>query len=690
MKPQISQLSSIEKKRVRKQWKQDQRNHRARKRAIAAVMNLTPESIDEAELEPNLPINVRQNLVDEQPRASTPPRITSVDVWQAEKAKMRRKIHKMRKEMEAAKSEAGKLRKQIKRLMKTSKKEKCPAKENTLKRAKKVSKQRKENVINFLCRDENSRLLAGKKDTITKNKTKRQRRVLVKPLTELHMQYNVQMQQSYKLSYRQFVRYCPFYVTQPKASDRNTCACMEHENIKLMIEKLRQKGLLASTSISQLLSAIVCSLDNKECMYRVCAKCCYNEIEGVDTHGEENVIWYQWIRKSVPEEKKNYTHFVKEAQTGTLHELLKSFNKKLDSLAKHHFNWLHQAKMCRTLKETLTEDEVVLHIDFSENFSCKLNSEVQAFHFGGSRKQATVHTCVAYTAHCTQSYATISASLRHDERAVWAHLEPVLKDVMENHNPKPKILHVMSDGPVTQYRNKKNFYLLSTIPFLSGFKQVTWNFSEKSHGKGAPDGVGGAVKRTADSAVRMGVDVQTPEDFYKVLCEKKSDIKYFWVSEENIARYDEAVPEVVPSVKGTMMLHQVISTEPGKIIHREISCFCSRPHTCQCYNAAIENLKVSTTQASAEDDSDLNGKFIVVKYECEPFVGQVLQVLGDEIEVSHMRQLGQKNKFTWPHPADTVFYYKTDVLKKISEPEPLNSRHTQLTHADWDYFSALI
>ena len=111
-----------------------------------------------------------------------------------------------------------------------------------------------------------------------------------------------------------------------------------------------------------------------------------------------------------------------------------------------------------------------------------------------------------------------------------------------NCNPTPTILHVMSDGPVTQYRNRKNFYLLSTIPFLSGFQQVTWNFSEKSHGKGAPDGVGGAVKRTADSAVQRGEDVQTPEDFYNLLTERKSDVKFLWVTEEDIKRFDEAVP----------------------------------------------------------------------------------------------------------------------------------------------------
>ena len=109
-------------------------------------------------------------------------------------------------------------------------------------------------------------------------------------------------------------------------------------------------------------------------------------------------------------------------------------------------------------------------------------------------------------------------------------------------------------------------------------------------------------------------------------------------------------------------------------------------HICQCHNTTTLNLQTAGTQVSAQDD-DLNGKFILVKYEGQPFVGQVLQVIGDEIEVSCMQQLGRKNVFTWPHPADIIFYYIKDVLKVISEPEPLNSRHTRLTHSDWDCFS---
>lgn len=76
--------------------------------------------------------------------------------------------------------------------------------------SKKLSTERKQAVINFLSRDENSRLLAGKKDTITKNKLKMQRRVLTKPLIELHAQYKTEVQQHLSMSYRQFARRRPF------------------------------------------------------------------------------------------------------------------------------------------------------------------------------------------------------------------------------------------------------------------------------------------------------------------------------------------------------------------------------------------------------------------------------------------------------------------------------------------------
>ncbi|MED6271161.1 hypothetical protein CHARACLAT_017406 [Characodon lateralis] len=106
---------------------------------------------------------------------------------------------------------------------------------------------------------------------------------------------------------------------------------------------------------------------------------------------------------------------------------------------------------------------------------------------------STIHTAVLCAAHGTKSYATLSESLRH-EWTVWAHLEPILKELRAK-CPEKVVLHVISDGPVAKYRNKSNFYLLSTVPSLTGFKHITWNYCRRSHGKGAPDGLGWAIKR---------------------------------------------------------------------------------------------------------------------------------------------------------------------------------------------------
>ncbi|KAA0712540.1 hypothetical protein E1301_Tti019064 [Triplophysa tibetana] len=627
VKKTISQLSKAQQEKMRQQWRDYQKKHREGTRILDKIMNFTPESMNSSAADDpvDLPVEAQPNPPDQeyanmfvqdgkQPQASsTPEKEIRVKkrcrILQKEKAYLRKEMLKLKRQLAATKQTSEKLRKSLERLKKGKK---TVSERNKPRGTKKLALERKEEVVKFLCRDENSRLLPGKKDTITKNKNKQQRRVLTKSLTELHVQYNSEIKKPFLLSYRQFVRHCPFYVTPPKASDRNTCACLDHENVKLLVDKLHQKGLLQTARISELLTSIVCDPQSKDCMYRICAKCCYNEIEVAVPQEEVPVTWQQWSRETKSDGQKTFTNFAKTTQSGTWSNLFKLFSQKLDSLAKHHFNWLHQAKEFRALKETLTEDEVCLHVDFSENFSCKLNSKVQSFHFGGSRKQATVHTCVAYTAHGCQSYATISSSLRHDERAIWAHIEPLLKDVRE-----------------------------STVPFLSGIKRVTWNFAEKSHGKGAPDGVGGAVKRVADSAVQGGADVQTPEHLYKLLKEKESSIKYYWISDEDIKRYDEALPDSVLAVKGTLKIHQVTTAQPGKIQHREISCFCSRPDICQCHNPSevdFQNTtKVPPTSLQAkENPKDLNGKFVLVEYDGQPFVGQVLKVVGNEIEEKWM------------------------------------------------------
>ena len=139
---------------------------------------------------------------------------------------------------------------------------------------------------------------------------------------------------------------------------------------------------------------------------------------------------------------------------------------------------------------------MLLHIDFSKNYTCKYNTEIQSVHFGASNMQ-TLHTGMLYTATKVVPFATLSESMRHDPSAIWAHLKPIVEDAHKT-NPQIDSACFLSDGPVTQCKSKANFYLLSSLPFQWGIKYPNWSFLEAGHGKGAAGGVGGIFKCTAD------------------------------------------------------------------------------------------------------------------------------------------------------------------------------------------------
>lgn len=63
---------------------------------------------------------------------------------------------------------------------------------------------------------------------------------------------------------------------------------------------------------------------------------------------------------------------------------------------------------------------------------------------------------VVYTKDKVTSHCTVSLNLSHNTGAIWAHLHPVLKGLPSS----VEHLHLMSNAPVTQYRNKTMFYVL--------------------------------------------------------------------------------------------------------------------------------------------------------------------------------------------------------------------------------------
>lgn len=269
-------------------------------------------------------------------------------------------------------------------------------------------------------------------------------------------------------------------------------------------------------------------------------------------------------------EEKTTKKYTKEIIDGTVEKLTNEFLKDIKTFKTHYYNIKHQQKAFRNRIENLKIDEVVLVCDFSENYACKQAEEIQSVHFGASRNQISLHTCVLYEKNKNpMSICTISPENDHGPGAIWAHLDPILKYI--NSKLIVKTIHIFSDGPTTQYRNKHNFYLFTQRLSDYTFEEGTWNFFEASHGKGPADGVGGAIKRKLDHHVAHGHDIINAEEAYSYL-QDNTKVRTYYVSQNDINEISQMIPSNVIPLKGTMKLHQIIynGQDKHKIYYRYV------------------------------------------------------------------------------------------------------------------------
>lgn len=422
-------------------------------------------------------------------------------------------------------------------------------------------------VRGFLELDINSRMCPGKKEYITKHKVRRQKRVLLDSLKNLHLKFL--REHGIKMCYSTFRKLRPFHIVTPKHSDRETCLCMDHANMQLLVDKLYFLKVLPFNSLTKLAEMVCCSVKQKSCMYRQCDQCTIKlqlDLTGKDL--SQSTMYRQWVKRTEERTIKNQEKTVKLTFKGTLvsslHDLIDLFWQKFYKITPHMFDISHQFKEMRNLKEIICEKEVIVHMDFSENYCTKYATEPQCMHFGASKKQISLHTIVCYykpqfsKTNTVQSFCTVSSNLDHAAHGVWAHLEPVLKEVLETY-PQIDTIHFHSDGPSSQYKNKNNlYYLIHKLPqILPNVQKWTWNYSISGHGKGPMDGIGGTIKRTADSLVLRGEDVVSTKDLIDKVGPLCTKVKLIEVQSKKFEQWKSQLPNNVPVLKGIQKAHQI-------------------------------------------------------------------------------------------------------------------------------------
>jgi hypothetical protein len=137
------------------------------------------------------------------------------------------------------------------------------------------------------------------------------------------------------------------------------------------------------------------------------------------------------------------------------------------------------------------------------------------------------------------SFLTVSDNPSKQAGAVAAHLERVLEHLVVKPSEINKVcligkmsilwnlemseifkylqLTIISDSPSSQYRNRYTIWLLKNLCNQYKISSMEWLFSEAGHGKGAPDGVGAAAKRMADTYVAQGGTITRSSDLVKLI-----------------------------------------------------------------------------------------------------------------------------------------------------------------------------
>lgn len=196
------------------------------------------------------------------------------------------------------------------------------------------------------------------------------------------------------------------------------------------------------------------------------------------------------------------------------------------------------------------------------------------------------------------------------------------------------------------------------------------------------------LKRLADDLVSKGHDIPDVRSLFEALTKKETTIKLFYVEEEDVEKVVQAISQNIPLVPSMMRLHQVVTLARDNLICRDISCMCApmKRLNCECYSSQVFtfHLDQTPTQPSAVDwtNSEVIGKWCVVRYDDDIFPGIVMATDESYAQVKCMHRIGE-NRFFWPAREDALWYLHDDVIRFIPAPLPVTARHMEIQRDIW-------
>ena len=393
-----------------------------------------------------------------------------------------------------------------------------------------IRKQRKDRlsdetrgVVNdFFLLPEVSRECPEKKEAIKVNKKIIQKNIMVLTLQEAYAEFRRRYPEM-KIGYTSFKKMKPKNVRKVSETSRKTCLCTPCSNVALKIEAMktfankkatgdpRKREALAQISAlskSKLSDGSLCAYTDHpkmKCLEQKCNQCKDNLniiLQPISKYDDENITWCQWQYVDTTRDDKPKRIISCVEKTAPIKDFTDEIKKDMKTYPQHIFraNWQHhQMANCQS---HLKPGEVLLTMDFSENYRCQFQDEVQSGYF--DQVQVTLHPSMAYYIEngllVKHAIVGVSNDGKHDSYLVQAFEDmafEILRDQPAFKENPISAVHEWTDGCAAQYKGKKGFAHLS----LRKQPAIIRNFFETSHGKGVCDGIGSVVKNSCLRAV---------------------------------------------------------------------------------------------------------------------------------------------------------------------------------------------
>jgi len=535
-----------------------------------------------------------------------------------------------------------------------------------------------ESVKQFYQRDDISRMCPGKRDVITVNgeqgKQKMQKRHMSMNIKEAYAFFKDE-NRYVKIGLSKFAELRPPNVLLCSQMPSNVCTCVYHENFFMAVDALHAVVPAVPLYTTALPSSCLLCPDNDACWFSECdhAGCGFQFKYQLPDDGSlvsKEVRWKKWEESS--------GRLVKGEETGTVKELY-------DYVCSLAPKFLRHCRIKRLQAQQYEADKVaanladshmaVLQMDFSENYTCIAQDEIQSAHW--NQMQLTLYTSVSWFRGMTMPHVVVSNTCNTTRLAAVVFTDQLLS-AMPNGIQE---VRVWTDGPASQFKNR---FIVAAMDLLSQRHniQIRWNYFATSHGKGPVDGVGGTLKRVAADKVRTRqCTINSMEDFIAAV--QHSSIRVTGVNADSVATREgdlnlEQVFQQANVIKGIADYH-CLEQQDAAVLTKRYSSELLNPS--QTVEPSGEVAAGSNGESSSNHIVPEVGQWYAVYWRATDywFVGRILRKSKSTVTLEFIHQTSQDvNSFKTVNDTDSVPI--SDILLQVQAPTPVSSSRCSSFH----------